>query len=138
MNKKLITAFLAAALLFTQLPAALAASVPSREDAAQALAALDIMVGDQSGNLNLGAPVTRAEFAKLVVAATPGDQGIEMRLRQAYSQTLTIPALDGVRMAVVDSGADAETLRICQCFCEEKGLPLLPAGKMEVLVQKEG
>ena len=73
-----------------------------------------------------------------VVPATPGDQGIEMRLRQAYSQTLTIPALDGVRMAVVDSGADAETLRICQCFCEEKGLPLLPAGKMEVLVRKEG
>ena len=76
MNKKLITAFLAAALLFTQLPAALAASVPSREDAAQALAALDIMVGDQSGNLNLGAPVTRAEFAKLVVAATPGGESV--------------------------------------------------------------
>ncbi len=69
----------------------------------------------------------------LVVAATPGDQGIEMRLRQAYAEAHTAPALDGVRGAV-----DAETLRICQCFCEEKGLPLLPAGKMEVLVRKEG
>lgn len=34
------------------------------------LAALDIMVGDESGNLNLGATVTRAEFTKLAVAAS--------------------------------------------------------------------
>ena len=50
-------------------PAALAAA-PAEEEAAQVLAALDIMVGDESGNLNLGATVTRAEFTKLAVAAS--------------------------------------------------------------------
>ena len=76
------------------------------------------------------------EHCWLVVAATPGDQGIEVRLRQAYSQAVTAPAMDGVRMAVVDGGADAETLRICQCFCEEKGLPLVEAGRMGELVRE--
>lgn len=61
----------------------------------------------------------------LMVTAAPRDQGIEMRLRQAYSQTVTAPALEGLRMAVIDNGADPETLRICRCFCEEKGVPLL-------------
>lgn len=74
------------------------------------------------------------EHCWLVVTATPGDQGIEMRLRQAYSQTITIPAMDGVRMVVVDGGADTETLRICQCFCEEKGVPLLTEGEAETLL----
>jgi len=78
------------------------------------------------------------EHCWLVVAATPGDHGIEMRLRQAYSQTVAAPALEGVRMAVVEAGADEETLRICQCFCQEKGLPLLPAGEMERLVERDG
>lgn len=43
---------------------------PAEEDAAQVLAALDIMVGDASGNLNLDASVTRAEFTKMAVAAS--------------------------------------------------------------------
>ena len=50
-------------------PAAQAAA-PAEEDAAQVLAALDIMVGDASGSLNLDASVTRAEFTKMAVAAS--------------------------------------------------------------------
>ena len=63
------------------------------------------------------------EHCWLVVTATPGDRGMEMRLRQAHGS----PALDGVRLAVLDAGADPETLAICQYFCQEKGLPLLDA-----------
>lgn len=64
------------------------------------------------------------EHCWLVVTATPGDRGMEMRLRQAYAEAHAAPALDGVRLAVVDAGADPETLAICRCFCQEKGLPL--------------
>ena len=46
------------------------AAAPAEEDAAQVLAALDIMVGDASGSLNLDASVTRAEFTKMAVAAS--------------------------------------------------------------------
>ena len=60
---------LAVVLVLGLAPAALAAA-PAEEEAAQVLAALDIMVGDESGNLNLGATVTRAEFTKLAVAAS--------------------------------------------------------------------
>jgi len=69
MKKRVLSGLLAAALALSLAPAALAAA-PSQEDAAQALAALDIMVGDQDGNLNLGAAVTRAEFTKMAVAAS--------------------------------------------------------------------
>ena len=68
MKKRLLSGLLAAVLLLSTLPAALAVS--SVDDAAQALAALDIMVGDQDGNLNLDRVVTRAEFTKLAVAAS--------------------------------------------------------------------
>lgn len=34
------------------------------------LAALEVLNGDQSGNLNLDSPVTRAEFTKMVIAAS--------------------------------------------------------------------
>lgn len=70
MKKRMLSALLAGALLLALAPAALAAA-PSQEEAAQVLAALDIMVGDENGSLNLGSTVTRAEFAKLSVAATP-------------------------------------------------------------------
>lgn len=49
------------------------------------LAALDIMVGDESGNLNLGATVTRAEFTKLAVAASTS--------RDAVGDTVSVQAL---------------------------------------------
>ena len=69
MKKRVLSALLAAALTLSLACPALA--VTSRDDAAQALAALDIMTGDESGNLNLSAPVTRAEFVKMLMAASP-------------------------------------------------------------------
>lgn len=75
MKKRVITVLLCLALAAGLLPAAQAAA-PEEEQAAQVLAALDIMVGDQDGNLNLGAPVTRAEFTKLVMAASPQREGV--------------------------------------------------------------
>lgn len=69
MKKRVLSALLAAALTLSLVTPALA--VTSRDDAAQVLAALDIMTGDESGNLNLSAPVTRAEFVKMLMAASP-------------------------------------------------------------------
>lgn len=69
MKKRVLSALLAAALTLSLASPALA--VTSRDDAAQVLAALDIMTGDGSGNLNLSAPVTRAEFVKMLMAASP-------------------------------------------------------------------
>lgn len=89
MKKRILSGVLAALMLCTLLPAAVAAQptgtyvaaaaknpIPTAEQAAQVLAALDIMVGDDSGNLNLGATVSRAEFVKMAVAATPAGAGV--------------------------------------------------------------
>ncbi len=75
MKKRFLSALLAAALALTLLPTALAAT--AAEDASQVLAALDIMVGDENGSLNLSAPVTRAEFVKMLMAASPVSVGDE-------------------------------------------------------------
>ena len=69
MKQRVITALLCLALTVGLLPTALAAT-PQEEQAVQVLSALDIMVGDQNGNLNLSAVITRAEFTKLVMAAS--------------------------------------------------------------------
>lgn len=69
MKKRVLSALLAAALTLSLTSTALA--VTSRDDAAQVLSALDIMNGDENGNLNLSAPVTRAEFVKMLMAASP-------------------------------------------------------------------
>lgn len=69
MKQRLLSGLLAVALVLGLAPAALAAA-PVQEEATQVLAALDIMVGDANGNLNLGASVTRAEFTKMAVAAS--------------------------------------------------------------------
>jgi len=69
MKKRLLSALLAVVMLFALAPAAFAAT-PDESECAQVLAALDIMVGDENGNLNLGNNVSRAEFAKLAVAAS--------------------------------------------------------------------
>ncbi len=65
--KKLIAFLLTAALLTALLPAAMAAA-PSVDEASTTLAALDVMVGNESGDLMLTRPVTRAEFTKMVLA----------------------------------------------------------------------
>lgn len=61
----------------------------------------------------------------LVVAAAPGEEGLEMRLRQAHSQLLTTPALQGARLVVADCGLTGEARELCRCFCQETGTPLL-------------
>ena len=76
------------------------------------------------------------EHCWLLVVATPGDGGMEMRLRRAWSQAADTPAMDGVRLAVVDGGADEETLGICRCFCREKGIPLVGPGEAEELLRR--
>lgn len=73
----------------------------------------------------------------LVVAAGGRDHGIEMRLRQAHSQVVTDPALNGVRMVVVDSGADEETAQICRCFCQEKGVLMVQPGELAGMVAQK-
>ncbi len=70
MKQRIICIVLALFLILGVLaPLAMAAS-PSEDEAATVLAALDIMVGDEDGNLNLSNTITRAEFTKMSVAAT--------------------------------------------------------------------
>ena len=81
MKKRLLSGLLALMLVCSLAPAAGAAALtasvlPAEEEAAQVLAALEIMVGDQDGALNLDNSVTRAEFIKMAVAATPAGAGV--------------------------------------------------------------
>ena len=69
MKQRLLSGLLALVLALGLAPAALAAA-PTEDQAAQALAALDIMVGDEKGDLALDRSITRAEFTKLAVAAS--------------------------------------------------------------------
>ena len=69
MKQRLLSGLLALVLALGLAPAALAAA-PTEDQAAQALAALDIMVGDENGDLALDRTITRAEFTKLAVAAS--------------------------------------------------------------------
>ena len=77
MKKRLLSGLLSLALVCSLVPAALAAAVvPDEQEAAQVLAALDILVGDENGDLNLNKAVSRAEFIKMAVAATPAGKGV--------------------------------------------------------------
>lgn len=69
MKHRLLSGLLAAGLFLGLAPAALAAP-PVEGEAAQVLAALDIMVGDDKGDLGLERTITRAEFTKMTVAAS--------------------------------------------------------------------
>ena len=66
--KPLFSLLLCLCLLCPLLPAAQAAD---RETVQNTVQALGIMTGDENGNMNLGAGVTRAQFAKMLVAASP-------------------------------------------------------------------
>lgn len=70
--KRLVAVLLSAALVAGVMPAALAAAkdVPATEKAA-VLRELEIMEGDETGALHLERNVTRAEFTKLLVSASP-------------------------------------------------------------------
>ena len=66
------------------LPASAAGNAPSLDDAVQAVTALGIMNGDGSGNLNLSARVTRAEFVTMLVKTTPGGDGVGQAATSPY------------------------------------------------------
>ncbi|MDD3164502.1 MAG: S-layer homology domain-containing protein [Oscillospiraceae bacterium] len=69
MKKRLFATLLAVCLLVTGL-AIPASATDSETGVMQTIRALGIMVGDESGNLNLEQNVTRAEFSKMLVAAS--------------------------------------------------------------------
>ena len=66
------------------LPASAAGNAVSLEDASQAVTALGILSGDGSGNLNLSAKVTRAEFVTMAVKASPGGDGVGQAATSPY------------------------------------------------------
>ena len=71
MKKRIVSVLLAAALVLgLAVPAFAAQAQVTVDEAAQVLAALDIMTGDENGDLHLDKPVTRAEFTKLTMAAS--------------------------------------------------------------------
>lgn len=70
MKKRLFSLLLAGILILGAMPSAFAATA-SVTDMAQVLSALDIMTGNENGDLMLSRSVTRAEFTKLVIAASP-------------------------------------------------------------------
>ena len=75
MKNRIGAALLAASLtLGMSLPIS-AAGVAGVEECAQVVGALDIMVGDENGNLNLDQSVTRAQFITMAIKASPmGEQ----------------------------------------------------------------
>ena len=75
MKKRILPILLSLALSASLLPAAHAAQVTTA-DMAQVLAALDIMTGNEEGDLMLSRQVTRAEFTKLVIAASPRGKNV--------------------------------------------------------------
>lgn len=69
MKNRILSLFLSLALLAAAVPAALAAESGSG-DVLETLRILEVMVGDASGDLALDRSVSRAEFAKLLVASS--------------------------------------------------------------------
>lgn len=67
--KRVLSLLLAAALMVSLVPAALAAD--AGDEKATVLAALEIMCGDENGDLHLERTISRAEFAKMAVTAHP-------------------------------------------------------------------
>lgn len=71
MRKRIVAALLSAALaLGLAAPALAAGTAVSEDEAAQVLAALDIMTGVGGGELRLDRTITRAELTKMAVAAS--------------------------------------------------------------------
>ncbi len=68
--KRILSGLAAAALALCLLPAAHGVQA-STSEMAQVLSALDIMTGNENGDLMLSRNVTRAEFTKLIIAASP-------------------------------------------------------------------
>lgn len=70
-GKRLLSAALCLALSAGLVFGAAADSGDVPQSVRMAMSALDIMSGDENGDLHLGSSITRAEFAKIVVAASP-------------------------------------------------------------------
>ncbi|HIY38412.1 MAG TPA: S-layer homology domain-containing protein [Candidatus Agathobaculum merdigallinarum] len=70
MKKRILSLLLTAAMLLGGAPAAFAASEASDSVIEQVIRATGIMEGDADGNMNLDNTVTRAEYAKMLVAAS--------------------------------------------------------------------
>ena len=70
MKKRILSLLLAAVMLLGGAPAAFAASEASDSVIEQVIRATGIMEGDADGNMNLDNTVTRAEYAKMLVAAS--------------------------------------------------------------------
>ena len=68
--KRLISLALSATLVLSALPLSARAATGDQTTVQQVVGALGIITGDASGNLRLTAPVTRAEFAKMLVSAS--------------------------------------------------------------------
>ncbi len=105
MKKRLLSGLMALVLVCSLLPTALAAeAIPDETEAAQVLAALDIMVGDANGSLNLGANLSRAEFVKMAVAATPGGAGVGAASTSPYPDVPKSHWAAGYVQAAVQGG----------------------------------
>lgn len=70
LKKRILSLLLTAAVLLGSAPAAFAASEASDSVIEQVIRATGIMEGDADGNMNLDNTVTRAEYAKMLVAAS--------------------------------------------------------------------
>ena len=104
-TKRLFSAILAACLtLALILPTSAAGTAPSLDDAVQAVTALGILNGDGSGNLNLSARVTRAEFVAMAVKATPGGDGVGQAATSPYSDVPRSHWASGYVEAAVSRG----------------------------------
>ena len=69
--KKTISALLACCMLLGPLALpAQAASAPSQQMVEQTIRMMGIITGDEKGDMNLSGLVTRAQFAKMMVAAS--------------------------------------------------------------------
>ena len=68
--KRFISALLIFGMIFGLVPVIANAAATNYTSAYQTVKATGIMVGDENGNMNLGNNVTRAEFAKMMVAAS--------------------------------------------------------------------
>lgn len=71
MKNKVLSVLLAGMIFFSLLPSIPAQAADATEETIlQVLSILEIMNGDQNGNLNLSSSVTRAQFVKLAVSAS--------------------------------------------------------------------
>ena len=74
-TKRLFSGLTAAVLTVSLLPAAHGVQAGT-DDMAQVLSALDIMTGNENGDLMLTRNVTRSEFTKLIIAASPMGENV--------------------------------------------------------------